>query len=477
MAELLATGVLSVEEGKVTSGQLGQIGGRRASADVLTPVEYPHRGQLLQDERQTLARGKRTLPRLTEALEGMFTNIQKVIPYQIGPEGMQASQFIIPRLDPDMPYALSRLVPVIPGSKEETDRIYQSAKKAISSSKYPATRREVTAALADITPYLPRMQQVVHLGLAGGPGYNAINVNQAMRSALLLMSASTIPESAAMSTYSHTWMRRNNLSGVAARQNEVHRRLVEDVISGAKGAKGQYMGLGGPRLSEAVRMYTQMIAPLAGLRSGRDIKTRQAFTPNLPPELLGFGRESGLFPAVEKNVKALQSFEASSAVSGEVVQLSPTEKLARIEAEIRKAVDPIDYKAIEDIASRGNPKRFRELPPFERAKRLLAALNDPDLKTNSGRSYQGFAQKVVESVAERPATVKTAPSVQRQTAAAAEAGALGGVLSRKEATKVAKKTAKKMGVRLNRNTLGMLMLLGGILSTGFLAAGSAEEAA
>ena len=475
MEEFLRSGVLSIEEGRVSAGQTSKLGGRRGTP--LTPVDYPHRGELLQHERLSTARSKDVLPRLQEALSGAFAGIQERLPYEIGPRASEVGQFIVPRLDPDMPYTLSRLTPVIPGSPSETAEMYQRAQKFLQSQKNPATSREVKMAMAELAPFLPKVQQVVNLGLQGGPGYHAVNVNQAFRSALLLMSAATIPESAAMSVTGRHYMRRGEGSTALAREREVARRTVADLISQAKGAKGQFMGLGGPRVAEAVRMFTQLTGPLAGLRKLQDLKTGQQLTAGLPPQLLGFPEASSIFPSVEKNVKALRSYEESQEVASSVRELSAEEKAARIEARIQTVMEPEDFKKLK--ASIGS---MENMTPFQRSQRMIAELmgrtsTGRDFAIETGNRYNNLAARVIEEVAEAPKTVKTAPSVQRMTGAVAEAGALGGMLDKEEAAKVMRKTASKMNVKLHRNTAGIVMLLGAILSTGLVAAGVAGEEA
>ena len=470
VARLLQSGMLSIsEEGKGEGAQFFKPGERRAVP--FPKVDYPHKGDLLQNERLKSARSKDVLPRLEEALGGLFSGIQENVPYPLGPRGSQVSQFITVKLDPDMPYELSRLVPLIPQSRAETEEIYNHARKVLSSTKYPAAQAEVRAAMADIFPYLPRMQQVVNLGLARGPMINAVNVNQAIRSGLLLFSAATIPESAAMSTYGHKWMRRGNLSGELARGAEVERRMVEDVVSAAKGAKGQFMGLGGPRLAEAMRMFTQMVGPMAGLRKSRDPQKGQPLAAGLPPELLGFGPGSPVFQPVDKNMRAIQAFEMIEGVNPEVVALSEAEKAKRIEATIQQAMGPEDFNTLLKAAGK-LPKKGS----FERARALLANVNDPDFAKATQNRYRNLALHVVEQVADAPNRRPTAPSLQRQTAAMIEAGALGGMVPQREAENIASKMASKMRIKLNRNSLGMVVLLASILSTGFLAAGPEGEA-
>ena len=164
-------------------------------------------------------------------------------------------------------------------------------------------------------------------------------------------------------------------------------------------------------------------------------------------------------------------------MAASVRELSAEEKAARIEARIQTAMEPEDFKRLKvSIGSMEN------MTPFQRSQRMIVELmgrtsTGRDFAIETGNRYNNLAARVVEEVAEAPKTVKTAPSVQRMTGAVAEAGALGGMLDKEEAAKVMRKTASKMNVKLHRNTAGIVMLLGAILSTGLVAAGVAGEEA
>lgn len=441
--------------------------------------EIPRRffdSDFLENRRKVVAAS--IAPELQKTLtQTMQVPFGEMYGYERAPRGsLLGSRFIEPIVKPDLPFGMSRIMPIVNGDPEATQYLYRKAAAAIKSSKYPYVEAEVAQILNDIKGLAPRMQLLIPLGLEAGPMHHRPFAVQAFKAAVLLESAATTPEIAAMSVRGQHWTRRGKTAGPRARDTEILRRIGEFTMSNIKNHQGRIFGLSGPQLAEGLNMYVEELGPAYRFRRPRGATGMPLIPGLIGPE--GNPILENIKTIASKNLREMESYKARSSLGQEAAQLTPEQRAAAFRGLLRERMAPEDRAILErDVLGK---KSFRDLSPVDQTRKLFRLLREPEFEKYAD-VIQEFEELVVVPEFDELAGAATRQKIRKPSMQRLTSEALGtNVLTEKEAVAEANEAIRRLRpiVGEGPRNMQMILALAGILSAGMMAAGmTGEEAA
>ena len=370
--------------------------------------------------------------------------------------------FVLGGFDPSLDYDSSFLRPVVADDPEATKQLYEAIKKrtaGMSTGKYAYTADEMRAVVEEIKPIRDLLRYELMVGGAVAPAADAITVNRAVRTAVMLNSVATIPGSSDLTAFGlgrHTVGGRRYGQGKGARG---HPAAALDLM-GANFLLAAGEGeMPAHQRAIATHVFQNQLGPAAGFRAGRDA-ARQPGMPNLPVMPMTQAQAK----AISRNVRELELFESTPTVEKAMKALGPEELLDRTEEALKKRMGADRMKNLVNDMFAIADDTGREWTDEGMTRHMLQ-------KARGEMTSEDF-NKLTEEIAQvKVGPKRAAPGVFRETRAIRSGGINPNTLKAE-----VRKTAGELGLRV-RNPVMVAAMAGVILMGLVMARGKQEEPA